>query len=121
VLTGEPGSVSDRGGECANRAGSAPGGLGTDRRARAPGRACAKRYPAVWAFDLDQAEGTRPGKDEWSRPCDQDWTEGIRHAFAKRYPLSGLCDQDRTEGIKPGGLNGCGRRCSSPRWWGRWS
>jgi hypothetical protein len=37
ALTGGPGSVSDRGGECANRAGPAPEGLGADRRARALG------------------------------------------------------------------------------------
>jgi hypothetical protein len=37
----------------------APGGLGADRRARASGHACAKRYPR-------------------SGPCDQDWTEEIR-------------------------------------------
>jgi hypothetical protein len=37
ALTGGPGSVSDRGGERADRAGPALEGLGTDRRARASG------------------------------------------------------------------------------------
>jgi hypothetical protein len=44
ALTGKPGSVSDRGGERADRAGPAPEGLGADRRARASRRECAKRY-----------------------------------------------------------------------------
>jgi hypothetical protein len=75
VLTGGPGSVSDRGGERADRAGPGPGDTGADRRAR-----------------------------------------GVRHACAKRYPLSGSCDEDWTEGIIPGGTDGYGRRCSSPLW-----
>jgi hypothetical protein len=45
VLTGGPGSVSDRGGERADRAGLALEGVDADRRARASGRACAKRFP----------------------------------------------------------------------------
>jgi hypothetical protein len=45
VLTRGPGSVRDRGGERADRAGPAQEGLGADRRARASRRACAKRYP----------------------------------------------------------------------------
>jgi hypothetical protein len=45
VLTRRTGSVSDRGGEHADRAGLAPEGLGADWRAKASGRACAKRYP----------------------------------------------------------------------------
>jgi hypothetical protein len=45
ALTGGPGSVSDRGGERADRAGPALEGLGADRRATASGRACAKCYP----------------------------------------------------------------------------
>jgi hypothetical protein len=45
ALAGGPESVSDRGGERADRAGLAPEGLGADRRARASRRACAKRYP----------------------------------------------------------------------------
>jgi hypothetical protein len=45
ALTSGLGSVSDRGGERANRAGPAPGGLGADRQARASGRQGAKRYP----------------------------------------------------------------------------
>ena len=44
ALTSGPGSVSDRGGERADRVGPAPGGLGADRRARAPGCVSAKRY-----------------------------------------------------------------------------
>jgi hypothetical protein len=44
ALTVGPGSVSDREGERADRAGPAPEGLGADRRVRASGRACAKRY-----------------------------------------------------------------------------
>jgi hypothetical protein len=59
ALTSGAGSVSDRGGERADREGPAPGGLGADRRARTLGHACAKRYPR-------------------SGPCDQDRTEGIR-------------------------------------------
>jgi hypothetical protein len=35
ALTGGPGSVSDRGGEHADRVGPAPEGLGADRQARA--------------------------------------------------------------------------------------
>jgi hypothetical protein len=41
---------------------------------------------------------------------------GAGLACAKRYPRSGPCDQDQTEGIRPGRMNGCGWRCSSPRW-----
>jgi hypothetical protein len=74
ALSGGPGSVSDRGGERADRAGPAPEGLGTNRRAKESGRPCVKRYPRSGPFDLNRTEGTRPR-----------------------------------------GLNGCGRRCSSPR------
>jgi hypothetical protein len=74
ALTGGLGSVNDRGGEHADRAGPAPKGLGADRRAKELGRACAKRYSRSGPFDLNQTEGTRPRR-----------------------------------------LNGCGRRCSSPR------
>jgi hypothetical protein len=45
VLTCGPGSVSDRGGERANRAGLAPGDTGAYRRARGIRHVCAKRYP----------------------------------------------------------------------------
>jgi hypothetical protein len=41
--------------------GSAPEDLGTDRRARASGHACAKRYPWSEPFDRNRTEGTRPG------------------------------------------------------------
>jgi hypothetical protein len=62
ALTGGPGSVSDRGGERADRVGPAPGYLGAVRRARAPRRACAKRYPRSGLFNLNRTEGIRPGK-----------------------------------------------------------
>jgi hypothetical protein len=52
-------------GEHTDRAGPTPGDLGTDRRARGAGRACAKRYPR-------------------SGPCDQNWTEGIRPGRGER-------------------------------------
>jgi hypothetical protein len=61
ALTGGLGSVSDRGGERADRAGPAPGGLDADRRARASGHECAKRYPCSEPFDLNRTEGIRPG------------------------------------------------------------
>jgi hypothetical protein len=41
---------------------------------------------------------------------------GAGRACAMRYPRSGPCDQNRMEGIRPGRMNGCGQRCSSPRW-----
>jgi hypothetical protein len=119
VLTGGLGSVSDRGGERADRAGAAPGGLGADRRAGRQGTSARSGILRSGPFDLDRTEGTRLGKDERSEPCDQDRTEGIRRACAKRYPWSGPCDQDRTEGIRPEGLNGYGWRRSSQWRWGR--
>jgi hypothetical protein len=47
VLTGGPGSVSDRGGERADRAGPAPEGLGADRRARASGARVREALPVI--------------------------------------------------------------------------
>jgi hypothetical protein len=41
------------------------------------------------------------------------------HACAKRYPQSRPFDLNRMEGTRPRALNGCGRRCSSPRRCGR--
>jgi hypothetical protein len=64
VLTGGPGDVSDRWGGRTGRADPAPGDLGTDRRAKGAGRACAKRYPRSGSCDQDQTEGIRPGRDE---------------------------------------------------------
>jgi hypothetical protein len=61
AMTGGPGSVRDRGGERADRAGPAPEGLGADRRARESGRACSKRYPRSGPCDLNQTEGIRLG------------------------------------------------------------
>jgi hypothetical protein len=40
--------------------GPAPGGLGADRRAKGAGRACAKRYPWSRPYDQDRSEGIRP-------------------------------------------------------------
>jgi hypothetical protein len=54
------------------------GGSGADRRARVPGRACAKRYPVVRAMRSRSDRENQTGKDERSGPCDQDRTEGIR-------------------------------------------
>jgi hypothetical protein len=62
ALTGGPGSVSDRGGERADRAGLTLGYLGADKRARALGHTCAKRYPWSEPFDLNRTEGVKPGK-----------------------------------------------------------
>ena len=59
VLTGRPGDVSDIGGGRTDRAGPAPGGVGADRQARAPGARARSGIPR-------------------SRPCDQDWTRKIR-------------------------------------------
>jgi hypothetical protein len=60
VLTGGPGSVSDRGGGRNDRAGPAPGDTGTDRRARGAGRACAKRYPRSGLCNQDRTWEIRP-------------------------------------------------------------
>jgi hypothetical protein len=61
ALTSRAGSVSHRGGEHADRAGPAPGGLGADRRARALGHACAKRYPQSGPCDQDRTGGSDRG------------------------------------------------------------
>jgi hypothetical protein len=47
-----------------------PEGLGADRRARAPGPTCVKRYPRSGPCDLNQTEGIRPGgMDGCGRCC----------------------------------------------------
>jgi hypothetical protein len=60
VLTGGPGSVSDRGGGRTDRAGPAPGDTGA-------GRACAKRYPRSRPWDQDRTGEIRPREGEWLR------------------------------------------------------
>jgi hypothetical protein len=59
--------VSGRGGGRTDQAGPALEDLGADRRARASGHACAKRYPWSESFDLNRTEGTRPGRNRWLR------------------------------------------------------
>jgi hypothetical protein len=49
--------VSGRGGGRTDRAVPALEDLGADRRARALGHACVKRYPWSEPFDLNQMEG----------------------------------------------------------------
>jgi hypothetical protein len=66
-LTNGARGVSGRGGGRTDRAGSALEDLGADRRARASGHACAKRYPWSEPFDLNRTEGTRPGGNRWLR------------------------------------------------------
>jgi hypothetical protein len=78
-----------------------------------PGRQGARARSGIpWSglFDLNRTEGIRLeglGADRRAR--------ALARACVKRYPRSGLCDLNQTEGIRPGGTDGCGRRCSSPR------
>jgi hypothetical protein len=69
-LTSGARGVSGRGGGCTDRAGPALEDLGADKRARASGHACVKRYPQSGPFDLNQTEGTRPrGLNGYGRCC----------------------------------------------------
>jgi hypothetical protein len=79
------------------------GGLGADRRAKGAGRVGGKRYPR-------------------SGPCDQDQMEGIsgRPRAQGERARSGTHGPGRAikigrRGSDRGGVNGCGRHCSSPR------
>jgi hypothetical protein len=60
-LTSGARGVSGRGGGRTDRAGLAPEDLGADRRARASGHVCVKRYPRSGSCDQDQTEGIIPG------------------------------------------------------------
>jgi hypothetical protein len=69
ALTSGPGTSATEGG-CTDRAGPAPGDAGADRRARGAGRACAKRYPAIWAVRSRSDGGDQTGGAErlWAAP-----------------------------------------------------
>jgi hypothetical protein len=56
--------VSGRGGERTDRAGSAPGDLGTDRRARASGVRARSGISRSGPCDEDRTEGIKPGRGE---------------------------------------------------------
>jgi hypothetical protein len=91
--TSEARGVSGRGGGRTDRAGPAPEDLGTDRRARALGHACAKHYPWSEPFDLNRTEGIRPGEIDgypWSEPFDLNRMEGIRPGGNRRLRAAPL-------------------------------
>jgi hypothetical protein len=90
--------------------------MGADRRARASGRAGAKRYPGVWAIrsrsDGRGSEGVRAvrsrldggnqtGKDERLRVA-LTGGSGRQARVRSGIPRSRPCDQDRTGEIRPG-------------------
>jgi hypothetical protein len=78
--------------------------LGADRRARASGHACVKRYPWSELFDLNQTEGSDQGEiDGCGRRALTSGPGASGHACAKRYPWSESFDLNRMEGIRPGG------------------
>jgi hypothetical protein len=56
--------VSGRGGGRTDRAGPAPGGLGTDRRARTSGARARSGISRSEPCDEDQTEGIRSGRGE---------------------------------------------------------
>jgi hypothetical protein len=56
--------VSGRGGGRTDRADPALEDLGADRRARASGHVCTKRYSWSEPFDLNRTEGIRPGETD---------------------------------------------------------
>jgi hypothetical protein len=74
VLTSGPGGVSDRGGGRTDRAGPARGNMGADRWARGAGRACAKRYPAIWVVRSrsDGGDQTGEGVNGCGRRCERE-------------------------------------------------
>jgi hypothetical protein len=68
MLTGGPGSVSDRGGERVDRAGPTPRGLALWALTGGPVRQGARArsgIPRSGPFDLNRTEGIRPGGNRW--------------------------------------------------------
>jgi hypothetical protein len=108
--------ISGRGGGRTDRAGPAPEDMGTDRRAKASGRAGAKRYPGVWAV-RSRSDGGRGSRG--SEPCDQDRTGGNQTGetdVREAVPAVRAVRSESDGGDQTGEIDGCGQCRSSPRW-----
>jgi hypothetical protein len=118
ALTGGTGSVSDRGGERTDRAGPAPEGKWTAAGVRAV------RSRSDWGSEGVRAIRSRSDGENQTGKDERLWVAltggpGRQARMREAVPAVRAVRSESDEGDQTGETDGCGRRRSSPRRWGR--